>query len=406
MLSKDEKLRLRGLSKEHAENIGLHILAAYALEEEQPEQALEHAQWVARQASRVDIARETLAFISYRAGDYKTALKEFRTARRMNGQNDYLPFIADCERGLGNPKKTIEIALSEDAKTLEGDSKAEMLLVFAGAYADLGHLDQAIKIVTTLARSKGVSGGYRMRAVQAEQYFLDQAGRHEESLALEDEVDRLEEAYADEDDEDAEEEIVDNDLEEVPDSVLEGLGIDLNDFREDEPEEEEDESAEEGEPADDVSEPTDEGSESTDTGNGPSEDASEPSDDDNGSSDESISEESPSDGTEEAPEEQSEAQSTENEAEQPADEQEAESAESATSVDAAEPAAPSAVAETTEETASAEPSATTEESEDAVTETATETVTEAPVEAAADTADEAEKSEKSDEGEASEESQK
>lgn len=370
MLSKDEKLRLRGLSKEHAENIGLHILAAYALEEEQPEQALEHAQWVARQASRVDIARETLAFISYRAGDYKTALKEFRTARRMNGQNDYLPFIADCERGLGNPKKTIEIALSEDAKTLEGDSKAEMLLVFAGAYADLGHLDQAIKIVTTLARSKGVSGGYRMRAVQAEQYFLDQAGRHEESLALEDEVDRLEEAYADEDDEDAEEDIVDNDLEEVPDSVLEGLGIDLNDFREDEPEE--DESAEGDESADDDSEP--------------------------------------SDGAEEEQEEQSEAQPTESEQEQPEEEQEAESADSVTSVDAAEPVAPSVATEATEETAPAESSVTTEESDDVATETLTETA-ESTVEAAADATVESEKvesekSDKSDEGEASEESQK
>lgn len=48
MLSKDERERLRGLSKEHAENIGLHILAAFALEESDPELALEHAKWVAR----------------------------------------------------------------------------------------------------------------------------------------------------------------------------------------------------------------------------------------------------------------------------------------------------------------------------------------------------------------------
>ena len=64
MLSTDEKERLRGLSKEHAENIGLHILAAYALEEDDPQAAMEHAKWVARQASRVDVSRETLAFCS------------------------------------------------------------------------------------------------------------------------------------------------------------------------------------------------------------------------------------------------------------------------------------------------------------------------------------------------------
>ena len=85
MLSKDERERLRGLSKEHAENIGLHILAAFALEESDPELALEHAKWVARQASRIDFARETLAFVAYRQGDYKLALREFRTAYRMNG---------------------------------------------------------------------------------------------------------------------------------------------------------------------------------------------------------------------------------------------------------------------------------------------------------------------------------
>ena len=47
MLTTDDRERLRGLSKEHAENIGLHILAAYTLEESNPELALEHAKWVA-----------------------------------------------------------------------------------------------------------------------------------------------------------------------------------------------------------------------------------------------------------------------------------------------------------------------------------------------------------------------
>ena len=137
MLTTDDRERLRGLSKEHAENIGLHILAAYTLEESNPELALEHAKWVARQASRIDFARETLAFVAYRQGDYKLALREFRTAFRMNGFLDYLPFIADCERGVGEPKKAIEVAVSDDAKYLRGEAKAEMFLVYAGALGDL-----------------------------------------------------------------------------------------------------------------------------------------------------------------------------------------------------------------------------------------------------------------------------
>ena len=102
----------------------------------------------------------------------------------MNGFLDYLPFIADCERGMGEPKKAIETAMSDDAKYLRGESKAEMFLVYAGALGDLELWDKAIEIVHTLGRSKGLAGEYRMRAVQAEQYFLEQAGRSDEAVAL------------------------------------------------------------------------------------------------------------------------------------------------------------------------------------------------------------------------------
>ena len=197
MLSKDERERLRGLSKEHAENVGLHILAAYTLIDDEPKAALEHAQWAARQASRIDFAREVLAFVAYRCGNYKLALREFRTAHRMNGYPDYLPFIADCERGLGQPKKAIEVALSDDAKLLRGDAKAEMFLVYAGALADLEHWDKAIAIAHTLGTSKGISGGYRMRALQAEQNFLEEAGRTDEAMRLDGLIERLEDQYAD-----------------------------------------------------------------------------------------------------------------------------------------------------------------------------------------------------------------
>lgn len=228
MLSKDEKERLRGLSKEHAENIGLHMLAAYALEEEDPDAAMEHAQWVARQASRVDVSRETLAFIAYRRGDYKLALREFRTAYRMNGYGDYLPFMADCERGLGNPQKAVDIALSDDAKQLQGESKAELFLVYAGALADLDLFDKAVEVAHTIAHAKGVGGAYRMRAIQAEQNFLELAGREDEARKLDTMLERLENQYADVDELDAEDTFIDNDLEVVDEQMLQDLGINPN----------------------------------------------------------------------------------------------------------------------------------------------------------------------------------
>ena len=243
MLSTDDRERLRGLSKEHAENIGLHILAAYTLEERDPELALEHAKWVAHQASRIDFARETLAFVAYRQGDYKLALREFRTAFRMNGFLDYLPFIADCERGMGEPKKAIEIAMSDDAKYLRGESKAEMFLVYAGALGDLELWNKAIEIVHTLGRSKGLAGEYRMRAVQAEQYFLEQAGRSDEAVALDQLLDKLELQYADaEEDETSDDLVIEYDMQELNDELMDKLGISEDDAQYAPEDEDEDDS--------------------------------------------------------------------------------------------------------------------------------------------------------------------
>lgn len=286
MLSTDDRERLRGLSKEHAENIGLHILAAYTLEERDPELALEHAKWVVHQASRIDFARETLAFVAYRQGDYKLALREFRTAFRMNGFLDYLPFIADCERGMGEPKKAIETAMSDDAKYLRGESKAEMFLVYAGALGDLELWDKAIEIVHTLGRSKGLAGEYRMRAVQAEQYFLEQAGRSDEAVALDQLLDKLELQYADaEEDETSDDLVIEYDMQELNDELMDKLGISEDDAQyapEDEDEDDSEAVDENGETNDETqldAEAAKEGAESDDEPAGDGENAGDSEDD-------------------------------------------------------------------------------------------------------------------------------
>ena len=282
MLSTDDRERLRGLSKEHAENIGLHILAAYTLEERDPELALEHAKWVAHQASRIDFARETLAFVAYRQGDYKLALREFRTAFRMNGFLDYLPFIADCERGMGEPKKAIETAMSDDAKYLRGESKAEMFLVYAGALGDLELWDKAIEIVHTLGRSKGLA----MRAVQAEQYFLEQTGRSDEAVALDQLLDKLELQYADaEEDETSDDLVIEYDMQELNDELMDKLGISEDDAQyapEDEDEDDSEAVDENGETNDETqldAEAAKEGAESDDETAGDGENAGDSEDD-------------------------------------------------------------------------------------------------------------------------------
>lgn len=84
-----------------------------------------------------------------------------------------------------------------------------------------------------MGRSKGLPGEYRMRAIQAEQYFLEEAGRSDEALELEGLLDRLEEQYADiEDDEvNPEDIVIDYDLEHFNESLLEDIGVSKDDAK-------------------------------------------------------------------------------------------------------------------------------------------------------------------------------
>ena len=78
----------------------------------------------------------------------------------------------------------------------------------------------------TLGRSKGLAGEYRMRAVQAEQYFLEQAGRSDEAVALDQLLDKLELQYADaEEDETSDDLVIEYDMQELNDELMDKLGI-------------------------------------------------------------------------------------------------------------------------------------------------------------------------------------
>ncbi|WQD14004.1 MAG: hypothetical protein U1U88_002479 [Lawsonella clevelandensis] len=55
--------------------------------------------------------------------------------------------MADCERGLGRPERAIDMLNSEYAAYLDADGRAELLIVVAGARADLGQHDAAVVVL-------------------------------------------------------------------------------------------------------------------------------------------------------------------------------------------------------------------------------------------------------------------
>ncbi|MDR0481975.1 MAG: hypothetical protein LBH13_02265 [Cellulomonadaceae bacterium] len=180
-LDKPARERLRGLSKENAEIVGAHLVMAGRLLDRDPELAWKHTQVAVRRAGRVDVVREAAGIAAYRTGRYTEALRELRTARRLNGSSEHLPLMADCERGLGRPSKALELAASPEARTLTREGRVELALVVAGARVDMGDLDTALAIFDRLPQQ---SGDLALRVIQAHAGVLEAAERFDEAAAL------------------------------------------------------------------------------------------------------------------------------------------------------------------------------------------------------------------------------
>ncbi len=180
-LDKETHEELRGLSKETAERVGRHLVSAHLLEDTDPETALAHARFAARLGGRVGIVREVYGIFAYHAGDYRTASRELRTAMRITGRTDVLPMIADCERGLGRPERALDIAASEEAAALGVESAIELMMVVAGAYADTGDVQTALRTLEIPALRHKIDGRWQVRLWVAYADLLERADREDEA---------------------------------------------------------------------------------------------------------------------------------------------------------------------------------------------------------------------------------
>jgi len=73
---------------------------------------------------------------AYVSGHYDIALREFRAIRRMNGGDELLPVLADCERALGRHREALELLASLDPGTKKLGLRIECILVEAGIRLD------------------------------------------------------------------------------------------------------------------------------------------------------------------------------------------------------------------------------------------------------------------------------
>jgi tetratricopeptide (TPR) repeat protein len=150
--------------------------------DEDPETAYQHTLAARARAARVAIVREASGEAAYAAGHFAEALSELRAARRMTGSVAHLPVMADCERALGRPERALQLAKEPAAEKLPPDQKIEMQIVAAGARADMGDVDGALRALSSaplrsISREPWVA---RLRYAYAD--LLLKAGRDEDAL--------------------------------------------------------------------------------------------------------------------------------------------------------------------------------------------------------------------------------
>ncbi|MFC9509306.1 tetratricopeptide repeat protein [Streptomyces sp. NPDC057002] len=143
-IDKDVRQELLSLPKTLADDVARNLVMVARLLDEDPEGAYNYSRIALRLASRVAAVREAAGFAAYANQKYGEALAEFRAAKRMTGNIDLWPVMADCERGLGRPEKALDMAGAPEVHKLDKAGQVEMRLVAAGARRDMGQLDAAI----------------------------------------------------------------------------------------------------------------------------------------------------------------------------------------------------------------------------------------------------------------------
>ena len=181
-LDKNLAAQLRGLPDKLAVRVARHLVAAGRVIEDDPEEAYQHTLAARARASRVAIVREATGEAAYRAGHFAEALSELRAARRMTGSVNHLPVIADCERALGRPEKALQLSKEPSVEKLEPDQRIEMQIVAAGARADMGDVDGALRALSQAPVRSSSREPWVARLRYAYADLLLQAGRREEAL--------------------------------------------------------------------------------------------------------------------------------------------------------------------------------------------------------------------------------
>jgi len=170
---------LRETARPHAFADAARALAdaVVALSEKgDPEAAVRAARRAKRAAPRAASVREALGIALYQVEDFRGARTELAAAQRISGRGDLDAMLADIERALGRPERAIAIFERSNRSRMEPDTAAELLLVAASAYGDLGQPGAGVALIRRHARWPAELADHHLRLAYAEGALAEQAG--------------------------------------------------------------------------------------------------------------------------------------------------------------------------------------------------------------------------------------
>ena len=159
-----------------------HLVAAGLLMDEDPKTAYQHTLAARARAARIAVVREACGEAAYAAGEFADALSELRAAKRMNGSQEYLAVMADCERALGRPDRALALTRNPAVADMPAELKAEVTIVEAGARRDLGEIDAALRTLENAPLRSQNRADWVVRLRYAYADTLLAAGRTEDAV--------------------------------------------------------------------------------------------------------------------------------------------------------------------------------------------------------------------------------
>lgn len=173
--------QVQGLDEKQAGWVSKHLVMAGRLMYDDPVEAFQHALAASRRGGRLACVREAVALTAYAAGEWQEALREFRTYRRITGDDTHVAAQLDCERALGRPEKAVQLASEVDMAKLDRDARVELVMVLSGAHEDIGDLEGARTVleIPELDRRRGYP--FSPRLFQRYADVLSALGREKEA---------------------------------------------------------------------------------------------------------------------------------------------------------------------------------------------------------------------------------